>query len=78
MEIDPHNLPSEVHVLQQIGLQLLQTVEDKDQLLAGVQHQLAQLLRHRYRQKRLESLPYPSKRIVNCGHICARVIAICT
>ena len=44
MEIDPHNLPSEVNVLQQIVLQLLHTVEDKDQLLARVQHQLAQLL----------------------------------
>lgn len=52
MEIDPHNLPSEVNVLQQIVLQLLQTVEDKDQLLARVQHQLAQLLRYRYGQKR--------------------------
>lgn len=52
MEIDPHNLPSEVSVLQQIVLQLLQTVEDKDQLLARVQHQLAQLLRYRYGQKR--------------------------
>jgi hypothetical protein len=45
-------LPSEVHVLQQIVLQLLQTVEDKDQLLARVQHQLAQLLHNRYGQKR--------------------------
>ena len=45
MEIDPHNLPSEVNLLQQIVLQLLQAVEDKDQLLARVQHQLAQLLR---------------------------------
>src|SRR5205085_11734810 len=52
MEIDPHNLPSEVHLLQQIVLQLLQAVEDKDQLLARVQHQLAQLLRYRYGQKR--------------------------
>jgi transposase len=52
MEIDPHHLPSEVHVLQQIVLQLLQTVEDKDQLLVRVQHQLAQLLRYRYGQKR--------------------------
>lgn len=52
MEIDPHNLPSEVNVLQQIVLQLLQAVEDKDQLLARVQHQLAQLLRYRYGQKR--------------------------
>jgi len=52
MEIDPQNLPSEVNVLQQIVLQLLQTVEDKDQLLARVQHQLAQLLRYRYGQKR--------------------------
>lgn len=52
MEIDPHNLPSEVNVLQQIVLQLLQTVEDKDQLLARVQHELAQLLRYRYGQKR--------------------------
>jgi hypothetical protein len=40
MEIDPHNLPSEVNLLQQIVLQLLQAVEDKDQLLARVQHQL--------------------------------------
>jgi hypothetical protein len=38
MEIDPHNLPSEVNLLQQIVLQLLQAVEDKDQLLARVQH----------------------------------------
>ena len=52
MEIDPHNLPSEVNVLQQIVLQLLQAVEDKDQLLARVQHQLAQLLRYRYGQSR--------------------------
>ena len=52
MEIDPHRLPSEVSLLQQIVLQLLQAVEDKDQLLARVQHQLAQLLRYRYRQKR--------------------------
>lgn len=52
MEIDPHHLPSEVSVLQQIVLQLLQAVEDKDQLLARIQHQLAQLLRYRYGQKR--------------------------
>ena len=52
MEIDPHNLPSEVNLLQQIVRQLLQAVEDKDQLLARLQHQLAQLLRHRYGQKR--------------------------
>jgi transposase len=52
MEIDPHNLPSEANLLQQIVLQLLQVVEDKDQLLARVQHQLAQLLRYRYGQKR--------------------------
>src|SRR5207302_925821 len=52
MEFDPHNLPSEVNLLQQIVLQLLQAVEDKDQLLARVQHQLAQLLRYRYGQKR--------------------------
>jgi transposase len=52
MEIDPHNLPAEVNVLQQIVLQLLQAVEDKDQLLARIQHQLAQLLRYRYGQKR--------------------------
>src|SRR5882762_6841126 len=52
MEIDPHNLPLEVNLLQQIVLQLLQAVEDKDQLLARVQHQLAQLLRYRYGQKR--------------------------
>jgi len=52
MEIDPHYLPSEVSLLQQIVLQLLQAVEDKDQLLARVQHQLAQLLQYRYGQKR--------------------------
>lgn len=34
MEIDPHNLPAEVNLLQQIVLQLLQAVEDKDQLVA--------------------------------------------
>lgn len=52
MEIDPHQLPSEVNLLQQIVLRLPQAVEDKDQLLARVQHQLAQLLRYRYGQKR--------------------------
>src|SRR5436309_14101251 len=52
MEIDLYNLPSEVHLLQQIVLPLLQAVEDKDQLLARVQHRLAQLLRYRYGQKR--------------------------
>ena len=52
VEVDPHDLPSEVDLLQQIVLQLLQAVEDKDQLLARVQHQLAQLLRYRYGQKR--------------------------
>ncbi|PYU65671.1 MAG: hypothetical protein DMG49_23705 [Acidobacteria bacterium] len=52
MEIDPHNLPAEAKILQQIVLQLLQAVEDKDQLLARLQHQLAQLLRYRYGQKR--------------------------
>jgi len=52
MEIDPHNLPSEVNLPHQIVLQLLQAVEDKDQPLARVQHQLAQLLRYRYGQKR--------------------------
>jgi hypothetical protein len=52
MDIDPHNLPSEVNTLQQIVLQLLQVVEDKDQLLVRLQHQLAQLLRYRYGQKR--------------------------
>ncbi|PYX85013.1 MAG: hypothetical protein DMG70_05020 [Acidobacteria bacterium] len=46
MEIDPHNLPAEAKILQQIVLQLLQAVEDKDQLLARLQHQLAQLLRY--------------------------------
>jgi hypothetical protein len=30
MEIDPHNLPSEVNLLQQIVLQLRQAMEDKD------------------------------------------------
>lgn len=52
MEIDPHNLPAEVNLLQQIVVQLLQAVEDKDQLLARLQQQLAQLLRYRYGQKR--------------------------
>jgi transposase len=52
MEIDPHRLPAEVNLLQQIVLQLLQAVEDKDQLVARLQHQLAQLLRYRYGQKR--------------------------
>jgi len=33
-------------------LQLLQAVEDKDQLVGRLQHQLAQLLRYRYGQKR--------------------------
>jgi hypothetical protein len=47
MDIDPHNLPAEVEILQQIVLQLLQVVQDKEQLLARVQHQLAQLLRYR-------------------------------
>ena len=52
MEIDPYHLPAEVNLLQQIVLQLLQAVEDKDQLVARLQHQLAQLLRYRYGQKR--------------------------
>ncbi len=52
MEIDPHHLPAEVNLLQQLVLQLLQTVEDKDQLVARLQHQLARLLRYRYGQKR--------------------------
>ena len=52
MEIDPHHLPAEVNLLQQIVLQLLQAVEDKDQLVGRLQHQLAQLLRYRYGQKR--------------------------
>src|SRR5215469_8080847 len=50
MEIDPHHLPAEVNLLQQIVLQLLQAVEDKDQLVVRLQHQLAQLLRYRYGQ----------------------------
>jgi len=37
MEIDPHHLPAEVNLLQQIVLQLLQTVEDKDHLVARLQ-----------------------------------------
>jgi transposase len=52
MDIDPHHLPAEVNLLQQIVLQLLQAVEDKDHLVARLQHQLAQLLRYRYGQKR--------------------------
>ena len=52
MEIDPQHLPAEVNLLQQIVLQLLQAVEDKDQLVVRLQHQLAQLLRYRYGQKR--------------------------
>ena len=52
MEIDPHNLPEEASLLRQIVLQLLQVVEDKDRLLERVQHQLKQLLRQRYGQKR--------------------------
>jgi hypothetical protein len=55
MEIDPYHLPPEVNLLQQIVLQLLQAVEDKDQLLARVQHQLAQLLRYRDGQKRSQA-----------------------
>jgi transposase IS166 family protein len=41
-----------VNLLHQIVLQLLQAVEDKDQLVARIQHQLAQLLRYRFRRKR--------------------------
>jgi hypothetical protein len=41
-----------VNLLHQIVLQLLQAVEDKDQFVARIQHQLAQLLRYRFRQKR--------------------------
>jgi transposase len=52
MEIDPHNLPAEAGILRQIVLQLLGVVEEKDRLLERVQHQLKQLLRHRYGQKR--------------------------
>jgi hypothetical protein len=50
MEIDPHNLPEDAGILRQIVLQLLGMVEDKDRLLERVQHQLQQLLRHRYGQ----------------------------
>src|SRR5208283_1484818 len=52
MTIDPHHLPDDAAVLRQIVLHLLQMVEDKDRLLERVQHQLEQLLRHRYGQKR--------------------------
>src|SRR5467141_4278982 len=52
MEIDPHNLPKEAGILRQIVLQLLGVVEEKDRLLERVQHQLQQLLRYRYGQKR--------------------------
>jgi hypothetical protein len=52
MEIDPQNLPSEIGILHQMVLELLRLVEDKDQLLTRVQHQLAQLLRYRYGARR--------------------------
>jgi transposase len=52
MEIDPNHLPEEAGILRQIVLQLLGVVEEKDRLLERVQHQLKQLLRHRYGQKR--------------------------
>src|SRR5271166_3751318 len=52
MDIDPHNLPEEASLLRQIVLQLLGVVEEKDRLLERVQHQLQQLLRQRYGQKR--------------------------
>jgi transposase len=45
-------LPEEASLLRQIVLQLLGVVEEKDRLLERVQHQLKQLLRHRYGQKR--------------------------
>src|SRR5271165_2168742 len=52
MTIDPQHLPDDAAVLRQIVLHLVQMVEDKDRLLERVQHQLEQLLRHRYGQKR--------------------------
>lgn len=52
MDIDPHNLPDEAGLLRQIVLQLLGLVEEKDRLLERLQHQLQQMLRHRYGQKR--------------------------
>ena len=52
MDIDPHTLPEEASLLRQIVLQLLGVVEEKDRLLERVQHQLKQLLRQRYGQKR--------------------------
>ena len=52
MTIDPHHLPEDAALLRQLVLHLLQMVEDKDRLLERVQHQLKQLLRHRYGQKR--------------------------
>src|ERR1019366_8212863 len=52
MDIDPHTLPEEASLLRQIVLQLLGMVEEKDRLLERVQHQLKQLLRQRYGQKR--------------------------
>ncbi len=50
--MDPHNLPEDANALRQIVVQLLQAMADKDRLLQRVQHQLEQLLRHRYGQKR--------------------------
>lgn len=52
MEIDPQKLPSEIGILHQMVLELLRLVEDKNQLLTRVQHQLAQLLRYRYGARR--------------------------
>ena len=52
MEMDPQDLPADAGLLRQIVLQLLGVVEEKDRLLERVQHQLEQLLRQRYGQKR--------------------------
>ena len=41
-----------MNLLHQIVLQLPQAAEDKDQLVARIQHQLAQLPCYRFRQKR--------------------------
>ena len=52
MEIDPHNLPADRAVLQQMVRSLLEELNDKERRFQRVQHLLEQLLRWRYGQKR--------------------------
>lgn len=50
-QIDVENLPKEVGVLQAMVVELLDTLSRERTLVSGLQHQLNQLLRHRFGQR---------------------------